>query len=287
MSWIGIGIVGTLGLGVYGATQKQKSQGPQLIDTQSPQQKAVSSKLAQILTQGGAAYTGDRVADQSANERYLTGNLRSAYDKSQMGIDRLLSGQFPEEYFNQAIADPTRQQFEEDVAPQIRENQTLTGNRFADRSAIEMGRARGDVEKGILQERGRFGLETYRDPLTTLQGLAQISPYAQEQFAQERAVQQAKLDAEFDEFLRTNPDSGGLISAMMQFGQQSPYMAFQPQQQQSALPGALSGMSSLLSAQIYANASKGNSGSYGSSSGSYGSSSNPYINNPFVTSATY
>lgn len=250
----GAGLIGSL----FGGKKKASSQ-PQLIDTRTPEQKAVSAQLTKLLTQGAAPYNGARVAGMTGNEDYTQNYLRNALETAKPGIDRQLSGQFPEEYFNQAIADPTRKQFNNQVAPIIKENSTLTGNRFADRSAIELGTARGQVEDSILQQRGQFGLETYRDPLNATSQLTQTLQGAENIFAVPRTIEQAKLDAQFQEFLRTNPDSGGLIDAMLNFTNQGQNAAYVPNQEQSVYPSLLQAGTSLLGSSSLTNAIQGGS----------------------------
>jgi hypothetical protein len=254
----GLSAVGALG-SLFG---KKKSSQPavQSISSLSPQQQRVQSRLAKILTEGGTPYTGARVAPIGLNEDYLQNYLRSALETGRPGIERQLRGEFPEEYFNQAIADPTRQQFNERVAPLIRENAELTGNRFADRTAIELGQARGDVESGILRERGRFGLETYRDPLAATQGLTSALLGAEDLFAVPRSIEQARLDKQFEEFLRTNPDSGGMIDAMLRFVGTPTQAAYAPQpREESIFPSLLTAGTSLLGSSYLSDALRGGS----------------------------
>ena len=253
MSWIGVGTVGGLALGGAGLAMgnKKKSSDPTLTNTLTPDQQRVSSQLTKLLTQGGAKYGAPRVAELTGNEAYTQNFMRSALETARPGIERQLSGEFPEEYFNQAIADPTRRQFNDRVAPVIRENSELTGNRFADRSAVELGQARGDVESSILAERGKFGLETYRDPLNAASQLTGALNNAETLFAVPRSIEQAKLDADFEEFMRTNPDSGGLIDAMMNFTNQGQNFLTQPNQQEGLGPSLLQAGTSLYgSAQL-------------------------------------
>lgn len=247
----GTGLLG----GIFG--NKKKKSEPQIIDSRTPEQKAVSAKIAKLLTEGAAPYTGARVAGMTGGEDYVQTALMRALQMAQPGIDRQLKGEFPEEFFNQAIADPTRRQFNEKVAPIIQENSTLTGNRFADRSAIEMGTARGEVESGIIQQRGQFGLETYRDPLNAANTLTNVLAQAENIFSVPRTIQQAKLDADFQEFMRTNPDAGGLIEAMLSFTNQNQQAAFMPQQQQSIFPSLVQAGGSLLGTASMTNALKG------------------------------
>lgn len=259
LTMIGVGssLVGALG-GLFGKKKKQDTT-PTLTNTLTPDQQAVSSKLTQILTQGGAKYGAPRVAPLTAQEGNVNNYLSNALNIAAPGIERQLSGQFPEEYFNQAIADPTRRQFNDRVAPIIKENSELSGNRFADRSAIELGQARGDVESSILAERGKFGLETYRDPLNALSGLTGALQGAENIFAVPRTIEQAKMDADFQEFLRTNPDSGGLIDAMLQFTNQGQNVATAPApQQESIFPSLFTAGTSLLGNQSLVNALGGN-----------------------------
>lgn len=264
----GSGIASSL----FGKKKKSSETGPQLIDTRSPEQKAVSSKLSSILLNGGTPYDKARVAGMTDNEAFTGDYMRRALETAGPGINRLLNGEFPEEYFNQAVADPARRDFNTKVAPVMRENSELTGNRFADRSAIEMGTARGEVEAGITQTRGQFGLETYRDPINTMSALSGVLNSAENLFAVPRTIEQAKLDADFEEFMRTNPDAGGLIEAMMQFGNQSPYTAYVPQQQEGIGPSLIGLAGSLAGASMSANG--GNLFGTGSqvTSGGYGKS---------------
>lgn len=262
MSWIGVGTVGSLALGGAGlamGNKKSKQGAPTLTNTLTPEQQAVSSQLSKILTQGGAKYNGARVVGLTGNEAYGQNFMRSALETARPGIERQLSGQFPEEYFNQAIADPTRRQFNDRVAPIIRENSELTGNRFADRSAIELGQARGDVESSILAERGKFGLETYRDPLNAVSGLTGALQGAEQLFAVPRTIEQAQLDADFQEFLRTNPDSGGLIDAMLNFTNQGQnFVQGGDPGQEGMGPSLLSAGTSMFGNMTMANALGGN-----------------------------
>lgn len=249
----GSSIAGLVG-GLFG---KKKKTEPQVIDSRTPEQKAVSAKLAQILTQGGAKYTGDRVAGMSGGEDYVQTALMKALQTAQPGIDRQLKGEMPEEYFNMAVADPARRQFKERMLPIMRENSTVTGNRFADRSAIAIGQAAGDVEAGITQQRGQLALDTYRDPLNAASTLTNVLAQAENIFAVPRTIQQAKLDADFQEFMRTNPDAGGLIDAMMNFTGQAQTSAFMPQQQQSIFPSLIQAGGSLIGNAAMINALKG------------------------------
>lgn len=234
--------------GLFSSFSKKKQSQPSLIDTRTDDQKLVDSRLAKILTQGADPYGGARVAGMTPDERYTQSFMRQGFEAAMPGILRQLSGEFPEEYFNQAIADPTRRQFNERVAPVIRENSELTGNRFADRSAIELGQARGDVESSILQERGRFGLETYRDPLNAATQLTGALNNAEALFSVPRTIEQARLDAEFNEFMRTNPESGGLIDAMLRFSSGSPYSAYSPTPTEGIGPSLIAAGGSLLGA---------------------------------------
>jgi len=188
-----------------------------VIDERLASQRAVQDQIANILLNGGAPYDGQRIAGLGANEQNIQGFLGRALTTAEPGIQRLLSGQFPEQFFNQAIADPARRDFGNITVPLLNENAELTGNRFADRSAIAKGQAAGDLESAILSERGKLGLNTLRDPINTLSTLSGTLGNLQNVAQVPRTVEQADLDFQFNEFLRTNPDSGGLLQAMLQF----------------------------------------------------------------------
>lgn len=192
-------------------TDNTKTQTRQL----TPGQAAIDDLVRRLATRGADPYTGQRVAGLTGNEQALQAGSRSIMNAAIPGLTRALSGEFPEEYFNQAVADPTRRQFNERVAPVIRESQALTGNRFADRSAIEMGQARGDVESGILQERGNWGRESMYAPAKYSANVANALNAFGDVFDNERLIEQAQLDANYEQFLKTNPFSGGLTQLLL------------------------------------------------------------------------
>lgn len=181
----------------------------------TPGEQAIDALIQRLATQGADPYTGQRVAGLTGNERAGLAGGRGIFDAAIPGMTRALSGEFPEEYFNQAVADPTRRQFNERVAPVMRENAALTGNRFADRTAIEMGQARGDVESSILQQRGQWGQEAMYAPAKYGANVANALNSFQGLFANERLVEQDVLDKQYEEFLRTNPYSGGLVQMLL------------------------------------------------------------------------
>lgn len=218
MSWLSNALKSFTG----GGEQQQQPQqsGAQYYDSFNPGQQQVNDLLAQILSQGGAPYTGQRVAPLTPGEANVQAGTQKALASYLPAITKILSGQWgpdQESYFNQAVADPMRRQFNERVAPVIRENSALTGNRFADRSAIELGQARGDVESSITQQRGQAAMDNYYAPAkygsaitSALTGFGNIAGL-------ERQVQQQQLDSQFEEFMRTNPQAGGQLNAMLSY----------------------------------------------------------------------
>jgi hypothetical protein len=208
--------------GAISSKTKQGSSGASASQTSSYQptagQAAVDALIQRLSTQGADPYTGQRVAPLTGNEQALQGTTRQILDSSAPAIARILQGGWgpdQESYFNAAVADPTRRQFEQRVAPAMNENAALTGNRFADRTAIQKGQAYGDVESGILQKRGEAAQESYYAPLKYGPSAAATLGGFEDIFQTERNVNQAQDDANYNEFLRTNPYAGGLLTSLL------------------------------------------------------------------------
>jgi hypothetical protein len=200
--------------------------GAEYYDSYDPNQQAVNDLIGRILTQGGTPYNGARVAGMTGDQNAVQSGSRSAFNSAMPALTRILSGQFgPEQQqaFDEGVANPARRQFNLNVRPEMRENAALTGNRFADRTAIAEGRAVGELESGITTARAGAQQEAYYAPAkygtqitNALAGFGNIFALPQQQ-------QQAQLDADYAEWARTTPESGSQLPSMLDYLGKSRY----------------------------------------------------------------
>lgn len=240
-------IVAPLAISAISGALNKKSSGssnsatPQFYNTLTPGQQAVDSAMQRLLTQGADPYNGQRVAGLTSSEQRLQSGAGDALDAFLPALTRILSGQFgPEQQqaFDQGVADPMRRQFNLNVRPEMRENAAMTGNRFADRTAIAEGRAVGELESGIAQSRAQAQQQAYYAPGQYGPALTGALQTMGNTLSLPRQLQQQQLDVDFSEFMRINPNSGGLLSSMMSYINSPQNMAVMPQGYQTVGPGA-------------------------------------------------
>jgi hypothetical protein len=141
----------------------------------------------------------------------------------------LLSGEFPEEYFQTSIADPTRYAFEEEVRPAIKESYAGPGTYWSGARAEEEAKKHSEMEMGLAAIRGELGHQARQLALQAIgpaneflklpmeQQIAQLASVGtyMEAAALPRLIKQHALDIAYQEFIRTRPENQPYLQAML------------------------------------------------------------------------
>lgn len=195
------------------------------LDTMTPEQKeALKQLLAQLsgqLGQGGEAFTGERVAPLSPSEQFIHGTIgpgvrddRATFENITSELTPLLSGGDVdvEPFFNETIRDPLLETFFEEEIPGLDRSFAKTDFFSTDRNQGVTDVA-SDLNTILGRELTRLSFDTQQaglDRAVDVGGLlaalpgqrAQSTAIAEESARTPRLVEQANLEAEFQEFLR-------------------------------------------------------------------------------------
>jgi hypothetical protein len=221
-----------------------------VVDTRSPEQKGISAQLSSFLGtylgQQQPVYEGERVAGMSDLEQLGLGQIAGASTSgvNQASIAALLKGlsgtpsttinpETTQNYFQKAIADPTRKQFSEYTLPGIKESFAGPGGAgywSGARGRAEM-ESRQDMEDKLSAQHANL---TYQDELAQ-RGLAESAasrqqgaigqsmlPYQQALTTMQagglpRQLEQMRLQSEMQKFMEARPDLSPVINQALSF----------------------------------------------------------------------
>lgn len=228
-----------------------------LIDTRTTEQRGVSRQLGGFfgprIGRGLPRFKGERVAGLSPFEErglvnldeLLSAGRAPLFGKAETALDPALEGapsteispEITEEFFRTSIFDPAFKDLQETLIPEI-ESQ-FAGNFFSSARAgatTEAIEAFGSEQAGILaeiqfaNEQQRIALEesaaarqlTAAGQATELGALEEAVSLGRIEASQTfgslpRRLEQARLDAEFDEFIRTLPEFNPVIAQALSF----------------------------------------------------------------------
>jgi hypothetical protein len=229
----------------------------EFIDTRTDEQKLVSRSLQPYLTsrigRGLPRYTGQRVAGVSPFERQslgLLGELMESplppiFGEAETALGPALSGEptteispeITEEFYRTSIFDPAFRDLQDVIIPEI-EGQ-YAGNFYSSARADATTEAItdfGEYQAALLaelqyaDEQARRGLEESAaerqlaavGPATELGQVQEATALGRIQAGQTfgalpRLLEQARLDAAFDEFIRTLPEYNPVIGQSLSF----------------------------------------------------------------------
>ncbi len=232
----------------------------------------IANKIRGSLDSGATPYTGKRFADQP-QEFYDAIDAFKAFNQSTRGgmmsaIDQIMSGQpsftydptTTADYWQKAYATPALQVWENDIRPTIEEG--YAGNMFNTRARNAVAREK-DVFYGSailpqlyqaqMAER-QAGIQSGENAVNRMMQMAGMLPsLGQAMFTGDmtiseslRSLEQQRLDAAFNEFLRLAPENDPWIQTAIKYrtGAQ-PTMDYFVQEKISPFEMALGGLSAM------------------------------------------
>jgi len=230
---------------------KSKKKEPEIISTSSltPEQnalsKAISGYLEPLIGQGVTPYTGQVVAGQTPEELTALQGLRdkvaadptliNAYQRYLSGEpSTTISPEATEEYFQKEIFDPTIRRYREEILPLMGEQYIGSGTYWGNARAEAQRKALRDVAEDLT---GQYATLKYQDELSrrdlaenaanrALTAGGQLGQLRSEEFGRQqnllqaegvsRLLNQAQLDWDYNEFLRTQPEAAPYITYALQ-----------------------------------------------------------------------
>ena len=241
---IGMGLMGAsgiLGAAGVGAEDPSVSQQSKL----SPQQEKLMSPLSQFLMQrlgeGAPGYGGELVAGMTPMQQQSMSQM-GQYMSSQTPLSGEVEGAFgdylagtkPEEmidFYNQYLLPSQQRQFSEKTLPGIKESwvgPTGEGGYWGSGRATAEGRAHEVHGEQVATGRGKAVMAGREQGLQALGMAPSIGKYLEEGSLRRatagwnmgegaRGIENQKLQAEFQEFLRTQPGASETINQILSF----------------------------------------------------------------------
>jgi hypothetical protein len=134
------------------------------------------------------------------------------------GLQPLLKGEFPEEYYQSSIYNPLKKQFVEDVLPAIQENYAGTGGYWGSARADAVAKGYRDLYDTLANKRAELAWNVQKNVPTAINAANALT--AQELQTQQvpRLIKQYGLDQLYNEWVRTRPENQtALLNSALQF----------------------------------------------------------------------
>jgi len=188
----------------------------------TPEQKALSQNLG---TQFNVGVGGQQPSYQGQYASPVTSAEQEAIDRTsrlsalgESGLAELMSGKFPEEYFQTNVQDPLMKTWREDIQPLIQEQYSGPGEGY-------WGSARaGAVSKGLRDtmdtlaaKRSELALQAKQWPLQAAGAMSTMSEAERAAQSLPRLVKQYGLDQQYAEWVRGREEGAKYIDQALSF----------------------------------------------------------------------
>lgn len=207
-----------MGGGILSSFFGNKKPKTQQVSTLNPAQESAQNYIQKILTQGATPYDGQQVAPMTQQEGNQVNNSAMLGDATTKAFLKLLSGEFPEQDFQNAVQNPLLSTLKNQIIPMTQERFAGPhGNFLSTANATAVQQEASKVTDAIAQKRGEWGYNLLNAVTTAGPAAAQSAQGFQAALGLPRTIDQATLDAKYNEFLRTNPNSGAYLGQALQF----------------------------------------------------------------------
>ena len=174
---------------------------PSITGEQAAVSTPLSNYLAEALAGVGDQQTFGEWSGQAGNVPPMFGGALGG--QAQSAYSEALSGAFPESYFQQAIYDPMKTQFTQDIMPAIKESYVGTGAITGTEVGDRLGREAGRMEEGLMGVRA-----------TLAQQAKERSYGAATKYVEQY---QKQLTIAYDNYVKQNPDASTILQAALNY----------------------------------------------------------------------
>ena len=172
---------------------------PSITGEQEEVNTPLSNYLAEALAGIGNQPTFEDWSKTNVPDMFggaLGGQAKSAYSEA-------LSGAFPESYFQNAIYNPMKTQFTQDIMPAIKESYVGTGAITGTEVGDRLGREAGRMEENLMGVRATLGQQAKE------RSYGAATKYV-EQY-------QNQLTIAYDNYVKQNPDASTILQAALNY----------------------------------------------------------------------
>jgi len=178
----------------------------------NPEQKAMMQKLGPFLTNAATnpaeQYSGKYTADLTSGEQALINQNSRLNAMAEKGFSNLLSGEFPEEYYQNSIYKPMLKQLQEQEVPAVAEEYAgIPGGYWGNARADAISKKYQDFNDVMASKRAELGYKARQGVSEAASNYANYLKSSEEVQQIPRLISQYGLDKQYTEWVRTRPES--------------------------------------------------------------------------------
>ena len=174
---------------------------PSLTGEQADVSTPLSEYLANAIAGVGDQPTFEEWSSKAGNVPDMFGGALGG--QAQGAYSEALSGAFPESYFNEAIYNPMKTQFTQDIMPAIKESYVGTGAITGTEVGDRLGREAGRMQESLMGTRA-----------TLAQQAKERSYQAASQY---QTHYQNTLNLAYDNYVKQNPAASDILQAALSY----------------------------------------------------------------------
>jgi len=178
---------------------------------------SVSDYLNKIIKGGAPSYTGDYTAPLTGGESDAISRNARMSALGEQGLNPLLQGQFPEDYYQNYIRKPAMKEYTEDIAPLIEEQYAGSGGYWGGARADAVGKGYRDLTDKLVAERSNLGYQAMRDVPTAINAANALSQTEAAMQQTPRLIKQYGLDQQYKEWIRSQDYTQQALNQALNF----------------------------------------------------------------------
>jgi len=174
---------------------------PSLTGEQADVSTPLSEYLANAIAGVGEQPTFEEWSTQAGNVPDMFGGELGS--QAQSAYSEALSGAFPESYFNEAIYNPMKTQFTQDIMPAIKESYVGTGAITGTEVGDRLGREAGRMQESLMGTRATLAQQAKERSYTAA--------------SQYQTHYQNTLNLAYDNYVKQNPAASDILQAALSY----------------------------------------------------------------------
>lgn len=208
-------------------------------------------QMQALMSQGSPQYTGDYTAQLSPGEQWNIDRQRQLAAMGYEGLEPLLQGEFPEDYYQQSVYKPMLKSYTEDIAPLVEEQYAGgSGGYWGSARAGAVGKGYRDLTDTLTAKRSELAQAARMGVPNAINALNALSQQTATTQGIPRAIKQYGLEQKYAEWKRTRPEN--YISQALTFlglrTREDTYSAVTQPNWAATIGGAASGVGSMFGA---------------------------------------
>lgn len=207
------------GEGLLWGNSKEAETNPygQLNPEQTSMTKALGPWLQSAAMNPAQQYTGEYTAPVSSGEQTAIDRNARLSALGEKGLEPLLAGEFPEDYYQNTLYKPMLKQWQEDVQPQVEESYAGPGGYWGSARAGAVGKGYRDLMDTLAAKRSELAWNVQQNVPNAITAANSLSTTEASIQSIPRIIQQYGLDKKYTEWVRTRPESLPYIQYALNF----------------------------------------------------------------------